>query len=102
MKFNFKIISKSISLGLYYDYLKNLLKKYGIKHSSVKLPHKRKFFTVLKSPHVNKKAMEQFETIEYKILVFIETENIILLNKLFFIVLQNKPKYLKIFIRKII
>jgi len=102
MKFNIKIVSKSNSLNLYIEYIKNLLQKYNLKYSSIKLPRKRKFFTLLKSPHINKKAMEQFETTQYKILFCIKTENTTLLNKLFFIILQNKPKYIKIFIRKII
>lgn len=32
----------------------------------IPLPTKRKIFTVLKSPHVNKKAREQFELSTYK------------------------------------
>ena len=35
--------------------------KYKLSYSSINLPVDKKRFTVLKSPHVNKKAKEQFE-----------------------------------------
>lgn len=36
--------------------------KYKLSYSSINLPVDKKQFTVLKSPHVNKKSKEQFET----------------------------------------
>jgi len=36
--------------------------KYKLSYSSINLPVDKKKFTVLKSPHVNKKSKEQFET----------------------------------------
>jgi len=35
--------------------------KYNLSYSSINLPINKKRFTVLKSPHVNKRAKEQFE-----------------------------------------
>lgn len=40
-----------------------------------KLPIKSKKFTVLRSPHVNKKSKEQFESNTYKTLINISTKN---------------------------
>lgn len=37
----------------------------------VPLPSKRRLFTVLRSPHVNKKARDQFELVEHKRVVYI-------------------------------
>lgn len=36
--------------------------KYKLSYSSINLPINKKRFTVLKSPHVNKRSKEQFET----------------------------------------
>lgn len=41
--------------------LASLAKTKNFKFSSISLPMKRKKLTILKSPHVNKKAKEQFE-----------------------------------------
>ena len=41
--------------------LASLAKTKNLKFSSISLPMKRKKLTILKSPHVNKKAKEQFE-----------------------------------------
>lgn len=49
------------SLKTYKDSLKNLALKYNLNFSSINLPVEKKKFTVLKSPHVNKRAKEQFE-----------------------------------------
>lgn len=38
----------------------------AIVNGPIPLPTKRKIFTVIKSPHVNKKAREQFELSTYK------------------------------------
>lgn len=58
---------------------KNLITLYNLKLKSVKLPKKIEHFTVLRSPHVDKKARDQFERITYKRLLIIEaaqTENL--------------------------
>lgn len=38
----------------------------------VPMPRKRRWYTVNRSPHVNKKSREQFEIREHKRLIFIE------------------------------
>lgn len=42
----------------------------------ISLPKKRKLFTVLTSPHIDKKSREQFEFISYKKKIFISTKNL--------------------------
>jgi ribosomal protein S10 len=47
---------------------------------SIKLPKKIQKFTVLRSPHVNKKSREQFETRLYKqVLIFTSTQNTLIM-----------------------
>jgi small subunit ribosomal protein S10 len=41
----------------------------------IPLPTRRKVFTILKSPHVNKKAMDQYEINTYKRLLDIYSSN---------------------------
>ena len=61
MYINLKIYSKNkISLNKFLDFIKKL--KFPIKTvKTVSKFSKKKFLTVLKSPHVNKSAQEQFE-----------------------------------------
>lgn len=54
--FNYKLLNRILNIILY----KGLLLKFDIK-GPVFLPTKKKLFTVLKSPHVNKKARNQFQ-----------------------------------------
>lgn len=49
--------------------LASLAKTENLQFSSISLPMKRKKLTLLKSPHVNKKAKEQFEVRLYNALV---------------------------------
>ena len=51
------------------------------------LQKNKKKYTLNKSPHVNKKAREQFETRIYKAIIFLKIKNVIFLKKreLFFI-----------------
>jgi small subunit ribosomal protein S10 len=37
----------------------------------IPLPNKRRLFTVLRSPHVNKKARDQFELVSHKRVIYI-------------------------------
>jgi small subunit ribosomal protein S10 len=53
--------------------LTSLAKTKNLKFSSISLPMKRKKLTVLKSPHVNKKAKEQFEVRLYNGLVVFQS-----------------------------
>jgi len=49
-----------------------LTKSKNLQFSSIRLPIERKRFTVLKSPHVNKKAKEQYEIRLYNGLIVIK------------------------------
>ena len=62
MKIQLKIKSlDQQSLKLYLIKIHKILKILGIKYNTFNLPSKRKRITLLKSPHVNKKARDQFE-----------------------------------------
>ena len=58
----------------YWNILENNLKALGYLYISFKLPLTRKRITLLKSPHVHKKAKEQFELVTYKIAVLLSPE----------------------------
>ncbi|MBV33886.1 MAG: 30S ribosomal protein S10 [Rickettsiales bacterium] len=78
---HFKAFNKKLLTSL----IKNFTVKLFILNLSFKgpinLPTKKKLFTVLKSPHVNKTARNQFHLITYKRLVIIQF-NIIELDKI--------------------
>lgn len=82
-----KSIKKEI-LILYKIFLINILKKQNIEFSITYLPKKKKKITLLKSPHVYKKAREQFEIIKYSLIIKIYTN---INSKLFNILITNKP-----------
>lgn len=52
--------------------LNNLAKAKKLQVSSISLPIEKRKFTVLKSPHVNKKAKEQFEVRFYNGLILLK------------------------------
>lgn len=59
---------KSVNLNCYKIYcffLHRVLKSLDIQYSFISLPTSKKRVTLLKSPHVNKKAREQFEIRAY-------------------------------------
>ena len=65
---------KLVLLNNFSQKLKNLFNLIG--HCSViKLPIKIKKFTLLSSPHVNKKSRDQFEIRTYKRLVILKVKN---------------------------
>ena len=69
-KYQLKIHSANkTALVLYLKSLKSFLKKLNILYSIIHLPIKRKRLTLLKSPHVNKSAREQFEIKTYKTII---------------------------------
>lgn len=94
----FKSIEKNFET--YFFFIKILLKKLKIEHKTINLPKKKKLITLLKSPHVNKKALEHFEINKYKKILYLRLKNE-KLNFYKFLIL-NKPKFIKINIRKII
>lgn len=88
IKIKFKSTSKS-SLYAYLKFLKNILNKKDLPFFKVYCLPKKKFrISLLKSPHVNKKAKEHFQVIFYRFEILIHNSNICILNFLFL----NKPK----------
>jgi len=83
---NTKLYLNYKNTKLYLNY-KNK-KKYSLfDYSIFFLQKNKKKYTLNKSPHVNKKAREQFETRIYKAIIFLKIKNVIFLKKreLFFI-----------------
>ena len=76
------------ALFLYKNFFINILKKQSIYYNTIYLPNKIKKITLLKSPHVYKKAREQFQLTKYQILLHIRSNITSKLLKLLFI---NKP-----------
>jgi len=79
---------------IYKNFTTGFLKKLNIEYKLVNLPKKKKRITLLKSPHVYKKAREQFESKVFNSLILIKNQNI-KFNFLKFLII-NKPKPLKI------
>jgi small subunit ribosomal protein S10 len=92
---NVKSLDK-ILLNIYIKFLTKSLKSLKITNFKIQnLPKVIKRITLLKSPHVNKKAMEQFELrIFKKILVFKISEKSLSSVVKFFLI--NKPKSIKL------
>jgi len=63
------------SLYNYKNYISLLLKKFNIVFKIISLPSKKKKKTLLKSPHVTKKAKESFELTFFKFVVIIDFNN---------------------------
>lgn len=97
MKYQIKIKSlNKKSLNLYKNFLLIILKKINTQYSLINLPCKKSRVTLLKSPHVNKSAREQFEIKYYSTLLHLETG---LNNKMLKLLLINKPKTASISIK---
>lgn len=97
LQINIKSLNKKL-LQIYTYFLKSLFKNYNLKFSVISNPIIKKRITLLKSPHVHKKAREQFELRIHKktffIKDFVPLENF---NK----ILINKPKLININIKHI-
>lgn len=65
----FKLITTNLEILTYYI---NFLQKGGVLDIAkvIYLPKKKKKITLLKSPHVHKKAQEHFISITYSVLIF--------------------------------
>jgi ribosomal protein S10 len=74
------------SLHNYKNYISFILKKFNIEFKIVSLPLKKKKKTLLKSPHVTKKAKESFELTFFRFVVIINFN-----NKLVKILRSNVP-----------
>jgi small subunit ribosomal protein S10 len=95
---NIKSLDKVV-INLYVDFLKKALNYLKITNFKIQnLPTKIKKITLLKSPHVNKKAMEQFEVkIQKKSFFFFLKKEDVSVIKLFLI---NKPKSITLKIKR--
>ena len=87
---------KQQTLTTYILFLKNILKKLNLNFFLINIPKKVKRITLLKSPHVHKKAREQFQIYLYKKVIYVKiNKNLIYLKSL----LLNKPKLLNITVK---
>jgi ribosomal protein S10 len=98
VQINLKSLNKE-SLHLYKTFLIKILEKISINYKIFDLPTRRKRITLLKSPHVNKSAREQFELKAYKSVIYVSSK--ISSEKMKFIII-NKPKTIKVNIKNII
>jgi small subunit ribosomal protein S10 len=91
-----KIKIKSLdqaSILLYKKFITKIILKLNFPFTTSNMPNKKKRVTLLKSPHVNKKAREQFQVTTYK--TCFEIESAVHIRILKYIIL-NKPKTVKI------
>ena len=89
---------KQQTLTTYISFLKNILKKLNLNFFFINIPKKTKKMTLLKSPHVHKKAREQFQMCLYKKVIYVNiNKNMMYLKAL----LLNKPKLLNITVKYI-
>ncbi len=89
-----QIIIKSscnYTLKAYVSYLELMFRKLNIKTSVFFLPSSERKITLLKSPHVYKKAKEQFKISTYKVVISLDITKSFDLSKLAFFLI-NKPK----------
>jgi ribosomal protein S10 len=94
-----KIVIKSscnYTLKAYCFYLGSTFKNLNLNYSFFFLPKEEKKITLLKSPHVYKKAKEQFKLSLFKVIISIEEDKN--LNKLVPFLI-NKPKAISIKIK---
>lgn len=62
------------SLSKYTSWIEKTFQEFEIVYSRVNLPKRKQRVTLLKSPHVNKKAKEQFEIRIHKVVFFIRRQ----------------------------
>lgn len=65
--------SSQKALNVYIKYLKLIFKSWNIRLSVSSFPIKIKRISLLKSPHVNKKAKEHFEIRNYRFVIYFKT-----------------------------
>jgi small subunit ribosomal protein S10 len=97
MKKTYKIAITAIDnniLTIYKNYIIKFLEKKNCNFSLNILPIKKKKITLLKSPHVNKKAKESFQLKKYRMLINIKISFIE--KPLVYWLIYNKPKSLQI------
>jgi hypothetical protein len=77
------------SLNIYIKFLQTLFNELSIfDFSFFFFSNSRSLITLLKSPHVNKKAKEQFQSKKFKVLVSLPNNNVKLISYL----ISNKPR----------
>jgi len=86
------------TLKAYSSYLEQVFKHLSLNSSIFYLPRLSKKITLLKSPHVFKKAKEQFELREYKAVIKFEMNNCHTIENVKY-ALFNKPKCIKLKIK---
>ena len=99
MNLKYQIKIKSLhkeSVKLYINFLQKMLRKIKVNFSIIALPEKKNRVTLLKSPHVNKSAREQFEIIYYRTLLKIRSD---IDHKTLELLLINKPKSVTISVK---
>lgn len=99
MKKRYQIKIKSLhkdSLNLYKNFLSKTLQSIRINFSICNLPKKKNRITLLKSPHVNKSAREQFEIKYYSTVIQLDDD---INHKILEILLINKPKSVSVSIK---
>lgn len=88
IKIKLKSLNKKM-LTNYETMLKGLFQTQHVTFSMFNLPSNKRRITILKSPHVYKKAREQFEIKNYKTIIMVKNlQHSILIKK----ILINKPK----------
>jgi small subunit ribosomal protein S10 len=101
MKIKHQLRIKSLnkdSLNLYKSFLEKSLKNININFKIFNLPTKKQRVTLLKSPHVNKAAREQFEIKYYTTTLEINSN---IENRLLKFLILNKPKTITISIKRV-
>lgn len=88
-KLNFKSSQKRL-IFCYFLYLKFFFKKLSIDFKIKMLKKKTSPISLLKSPHVHKKAKEQFILTVYKLIVYFKGD-----KKIINYLIHNKPEAIK-------
>ena len=99
IKKRYQIKIKSLhkdSLNLYKNFLNKTLQSIKINFSICNLPKKKNRITLLKSPHVNKSAREQFEIKYYSTIIQLNGD---INHKILEILLINKPKSVSVVVK---
>jgi ribosomal protein S10 len=87
------------SIIFFFNFINKLFNKKKIPYNFLFLPVKKKKITLLKSPHINKKAREQVEYKAYNCLLIFNNLITFKLREFLLIILLNKPKTIKITIQ---
>ena len=101
MKTTYQLKIKSLNkeaIKIYLKTLSKIFKALEINYSQFCLPTTKKRITLLKSPHVNKSAREQFEIQHYQVIISLETNYN---SKILSFLALNKPKIITLSIKNI-